>query len=154
MQVKNHTFKMRNVIFKFIQNICVWTFVFRPGWQLLPWYYNFILYEACFKKNKIKQNQLSGKCAVKPKATHTRSAIGVLLASVTSKHQIHWISPLTLVKRSVSVLHLQMKPVNGNQNRIYSRRSTPHCSKLVSVHTQHGQTIAICHCRDSPGGSL
>lgn len=45
-----------------------------------------------------------------------------------------------------------MKPVNGNQNRIYSRRSTPHCSKLVSVHSQSSQTIAICHCRGSPGG--
>lgn len=62
-----------------------------------------------------------------------------------SKPQIHWISPLTLVKRNVSALHLQMKPVNGNQNRIY-------CFKLVSVDSQHSQTVAICHCRRSPVG--
>lgn len=45
-----------------------------------------------------------------------------------------------------------MKPVNGNQNRIYPRRSTPHHFKLVSVRSQRSQTIAICHCRGSPGG--
>lgn len=41
-----------------------------------------VFFLFCFFMN-LKMNQLSGKCAVKPKATQTRSTIGGLLASMT-----------------------------------------------------------------------